>query len=58
MKKLLSFTVVTLLLMGEGWFWYEQSYGTTDYYTKITSKGERVSIGRGSGREHFRYSTT
>ncbi len=22
---------------------------------KITSKGERVSIGRGSGREHFRY---
>ena len=52
MKKLLSFTVVTLLLMGGGWFWYEQSYGTTDYYTKITS------IGRGSGREHFRYSTT
>lgn len=44
--------------MGGGWFWYEQSYGTTDYYTKITSKGERVSIGRGSGREHFRYSTT
>ena len=42
-------------LMGGGWFWYEQSYGTTDYYTKITSKGERVSIGRGSGREHFRY---
>ena len=55
MKKLLSFTVVTLLLMGGGWFWYEQSYGTTDYYTKITSKGERVSIGRVSGREHFRY---
>lgn len=55
MKKLLSFTVVTLLLMGGGWFWYEQSYGTTDYYTKITSKGERVSIGRGSGRERFRY---
>ncbi|EOB3455231.1 YxeA family protein [Enterococcus hirae] len=55
MKKILSYSIVALLLIGGGWFWYNQTFATTEYYTKIVSKGERVSIGKGNEREQYRY---
>lgn len=55
MKKILSYSIVAILLLGGGWVWYDQTFATTEYYTKIVSKGERVSIGKGNERKQYRY---
>lgn len=55
MKKILSYSIVAILLLGGGLVWYDQTFATTEYYTKIVSKGERVSIGKGNERKQYRY---
>lgn len=46
------------ILGGIGYFWYNQNFGTEDYYTKITQKGEHRYIGMGDGMKQYRYTYT
>ncbi|MGM0340639.1 YxeA family protein [Enterococcus sp. AZ007] len=56
MKQILNLVIPIFFLIGGSWFWYQNNYGTTDYYTKITTDGNRTNIGSGGGRDaHFRY---
>lgn len=55
-RRIIGFLIPVFVVCGGAWFWYDQNYGTTDYYTKIVQEGKRVDIGSGGGMEQYRYS--
>lgn len=56
MRRIIGFLFPVFVVCGGAWFWYEQNYGTMDYYTKIVQEGKRVDIGSGGGMDQHRYS--
>ena len=46
---------IVLLPIGLGYTWYHSNYGTTAYYTKITTTGERKTEKDSSGKTYVYY---
>ncbi|MEQ7193723.1 YxeA family protein [Enterococcus avium] len=58
MKRLSGFLFTIALLLGGYYLWYHQNYSTQEYYTKITTNGERINVAIKNGKEtypHYRY---
>ncbi|MDV0430505.1 YxeA family protein [Lactiplantibacillus sp. DA1] len=51
----LIITIIVLIPVGLGFNWYHSNYGTTAYYTQITTKGERKTGKDDSGKAYVYY---
>lgn len=55
MKKGIIALLLAGVIMGGGYYVYDQNYGTEDYYTKITTDGEKVISKSDDGQSFNRY---
>lgn len=51
----LIITIIVLIPVDLGFNWYHSNYGTTAYYTQITTKGERKTGKDDSGKAYVYY---
>lgn len=55
MKKLLIGGLLILATSAAAGYWYLTNYGTSDYYTKITTTGQQTCIGETQRNKLYRY---